>query len=203
MYIKESHTQKIIFSILIMTLGVVIAGYGDMDFDLVAYTYCAASVLCQAGYLSSIQKHGESNSNVASNSSLQSLYDCSVLSIPVLTVIFFLSDEPMKSHELLTGFSRPNLIMFLIVLAVNLVSGSLLCFSQFWCTLNNNAITTSVLGVLKSMLQTILGILLFQSFDRISNLTFLGIVINFVFGIYYTYLKHKEHREHSSLPQKI
>lgn len=181
-------------AILVMTFGVVIAGIGDIDFNLSAYIYCAASVLCQAGYLSSIQKHGETSlTKQNKSSSLQSLYDCSILSAPILLVAFLISDEP--SHIILQfqDFKSNELTMFVLLLITNVFSGSLLCFSQFWCTLCNNAITTSVLGVLKSMLQTVLGIVLFQSWQSISNLTYLGIFINFTFGIYYTYLKHIEH----------
>lgn len=176
-----------------MTTGVILAGIGDLDFNLSAYMYCAVSIIGQAGYLSSIQKHGESSSNAAASSSLQSLYDCSILSAPVLFVICWISGEPAQVASQLEAFSGSEFVLLALLLASNVLGGSLLCFSQFWCTLNNNAVTTSVIGVLKSMLQTLLGIMLFQSWTAISDLTYLGILINFTFGIYYTYLKHREH----------
>lgn len=175
-----------------MTFGVMIAGIGDIDFNLSAYLYCGASVFAQAGYLSSIQKHGESSSTPASSSSLQSLYDNSLMSIPILMLVLFMSEEPTNAYIQLYSFTSNDLFKFLLILSLNNLFGSLLCFSQFWCTLNNNAITTSVLGVLKSMLQTAFGIFLFQAWKGISLLTYVGIVINFTFGIYYTYLKHIE-----------
>lgn len=175
-----------------MTFGVMIAGVGDIDFNLSAYLYCGASVFAQAGYLSSIQKHGESSATPASSSSLQSLYDCSLMSMPILMFVLLMSEEPTDAYIQIYSFTSNDLFKFLIILSLNIVSGSLLCFSQFWCTLNNNAITTSVIGVLKSMLQTIFGIFLFHAWQAISHLTYVGIVINFTFGVYYTYLKHTE-----------
>jgi solute carrier family 35 protein len=146
-----------------MTTGVIVAGIGDIDFNPSAYIYCAVSIIGQAGYLSSIQKHGESSSNAAASSSLQSLYDCSILSAPILFVIFIISGEPTQVIYQLAKFSGSTYVLFILLLVSNVLSGSLLCFSQFWCTLNNNAVTTSVLGELKSMLQTLIGIMLFQS----------------------------------------
>lgn len=183
-----------------MTFGVVIAGIGDIDFNLSAYLYCAVSVFAQAGYFSSIQRHGESSSASggakSSSSSLQSLYDCSLLSVPILTVVFLISEEPTNAYIQIYALGSKDFGAFLFILSTNILFGSFLCFSQFWCTLNNNAITTSVVGVLKSMLQTAFSIMMMQSWHAISNLTYLGIVINFTFGIYYTYLKHSERDKH-------
>lgn len=183
---KKRHSKNIILSILMMTIGVVVASIGDLEFDLFSYLYCGFSVICQAFYLSTIQKYGE----LIKTNSLQTFYECSILSIPILFVFFLFTDER-------TGFLRElkpiHDLMYNSVLILVIISGSLLCFSQFWCTLKNNAITTSVLGVLKSLIQTLIGIMLFQSWDSISSLTYLGIIINLIFGTLYTYLKYIEH----------
>lgn len=183
---KTKHSKKIIFSIVCMTIGVIIAGIGDITFDLSSYIYCGFSVICQALYLSTIQRYGETHKT---ESSLQTFYQCSVLSIPLLTVYFLFSNETKTVPK---DFSYSNEIGFLLVLALVIVSGSLLCFSQFWCTMKNNAITTSVLGVLKSIFQTLFSIILFKSWNTFSRLTYFGIVVNLVFGVLYTYLKYAE-----------
>lgn len=180
---KKPNSKKIVTSILCMTLGVLVAGIGDINFDFDSYMYCGFSVVCQAIYLSTIQKYGESSKT---DSSLQSFYECSVISIPLLTIFFGFADE---SKTFLNDFKNMDNLEYLSVFALVIISGSLLCFSQFWCTINNNAITTSVLGVLKSMAQTLIGIVLFQSWESISTLTYFGILINFIFGTWYTYLK--------------
>ncbi|RNA12460.1 UDP-sugar transporter -like protein [Brachionus plicatilis] len=182
---KKRHSKNIIISILMMTMGVVIASIGDLEFDFFSYLYCGFSVICQAFYLSTIQKYGE----IIKTNSLQTFYECSILSIPILLVFFMVTDE---RTGFLTELKPIDDLVYDSVLILVIISGSLLCFSQFWCTLKNNAITTSVLGVLKSLIQTLIGILLFQSWDSISGLTYLGITINLIFGTLYTYLKYAE-----------
>jgi solute carrier family 35 protein len=210
--VHEAHTQKIIASIVLMTFGVVVAGVGDIDFDLKSYLYCASSVICQAFYLSSIQKHGETIGQKTSHAHyhhksslstlLQSLYDCSALSIPILALLFVFTEEPAQVGQALGGHGEMLLKLYAFI-SIVILSGSLLCFSQFWCTLNNNAITTSVLGVLKSIVQTFLGIYMFSSWRDISNLTYVGMLINFSFGIYYTYLKYKENSKRTPVGMDI
>ena len=65
------------------------------------------------------------------------------------------------------------------------------CF-LFRCTSKNTAVTTSVVGVLKSFIQTTLGMFMFNASKEIGTLGFIGIVINLTFGVYYTYLKYME-----------
>jgi solute carrier family 35 protein len=182
---RKKHSRNIILSILMMTFGVVLASVGDLEFDLYSYMYCGFSVVCQAFYLSTIQKYGEVNKA----NSLQTFFECSVLSVPILSALM------LFAHEKDTLVHDTALLVdakYVSVLLVVIVSGSLLCFSQFWCTLMNNAVTTSVLGVLKSLVQTLFSILLFQSWTSISLLTYLGIGINLVSGSVYTYLKFVE-----------
>ncbi|CAF0859683.1 unnamed protein product [Brachionus calyciflorus] len=182
---KKRHSKNIIFSILMMTFGVIIASIGDIEFDLYSYIYCGFSVICQAFYLSTIQKYGEINKT----NSLQTYYECTIISIPILFVFFIFTNERTQFINDMKPLNDTN---FILVFFLVIISGSLLCFSQFWCTLKNNAITTSVLGVLKSLIQTVIGILLIKNADKMSNLTYLGIFINLVFGSLYTYLKYIE-----------
>jgi solute carrier family 35 protein len=184
--IENAHSRKIILSIVLITFGVILGSIGDLDPDIDSYLYCSISVVCQAAYLSSIQKCGESDANSQKkSSSLQTLFECSFFSIPILAALFFLTGEHKNVQ---VSFS----INFLIVIIGVVACGSLLCFSQFWCTMNNNAITTSVIGVLKSIIQTIGGMFIIDSIKDFSNLTLLGIAINLTSSIWYTYLKYVE-----------
>jgi solute carrier family 35 protein len=188
--LDNEHSMKVIASILSITVGVIIAGLGDIAFDLNSYVYCGASVICQAAYLSGIQLCGEKRTK---NSSFQTLYECSMISIPFLLVLVVLTGE--LQEVVLFDYN------FMVVLNIPFVvlSGSTLAYSQFWCTLNNNALTTSVLGVLKSIIQTVAGMLLMSSLDQFSNLTIFGILLNLASGIWYTYLKYVEKEMKKSL----
>ena len=50
--IETTFFSKINLSIFAMTFGVIIAGIGDLKFDLNSYLYCGFSVIFQALYLS-------------------------------------------------------------------------------------------------------------------------------------------------------
>lgn len=189
MRLDTRHNQKLALSVLLITLGVIIAGIGDLDPDFKAYVYCALSVIFQAAYLSSIQKCGEedakNNRLGGGTSSLQTLYECSTFSTPILAFFFLLTGE-------YSGIWHSLEVNSLLTIMAVIFCGSLLCFSQFWCTLNNNAVTTSVVGVLKSIVQTIAGMLLFESISNFSSITLIGMTINLVSGCWYTYLKYME-----------
>jgi solute carrier family 35 protein len=132
---QKSHSNKIILSILLMTMGVVVAGYGDIEFDLKSYIYCAFSVISQALYFSFIQKCGEHEKNP-----IQALNICSQISIPILISLFVLTGEFKAILENRTNFQFSN-TRFLIAYLLVSFNGSLLVFSQFWCTINNNAVS--------------------------------------------------------------
>jgi len=53
-------------------------------------------------------------------------------------------------------------------------------------------LTTSVIGVLKSFIQTVFGIFLFNATKEIDVLGYVGIFVNLFSGVMYTYLKFVE-----------
>ena len=184
---KTKHSSNIILSIFLMTFGVFVAGIGDISFDPMAYVYCGFSVVCQSLYFTSIQKCSETQKN-----SFQALFVCCSISLPILIVIVTITGEfdDLIIHQ---QFKYIKNIRFIGSYLCVVTCGAILCFSQFWCTMSNNAITTSVVGVLKSVVQTALGMVLFDGFMNLNLLTLIGIAINLIFGTWYTYLKYIEH----------
>lgn len=194
----EEYKTKINIAIVFMTGGAILAGFGHLKFDLNAYLYCGASVVFQALYLSFIQKCGETEKN-----SMQTFYYSNIMSLPLLLIPFlFTSEIPdlqlyTKNHDI----QDPG---FIGTFSFVLICGACLCFCQFWCTSKNTAVTTSVVGVLKSFIQTTLGMFMFNAKNEIGLLGFVGIVINLTFGVYYTYLKYMEKElKHSSSTAKL
>ena len=181
-----NHKYLINISIVLMTFGAILAGIGDLKFDLNSYLYCGVSVVFQALYLSFIQKCSETES-----SSMQTFFYSNMLSLPILILPLLFSSE-LSDLVMLSGgesFFKPD---FWLTLLGVLLCGCFLCFTQFWCTSHNSALTTSVIGVLKSFIQTIFGMMLFDAKKNISMLGLAGILVNLFFGIVYTYLKYIE-----------
>ena len=72
--------------------------------------------------------------------------------------------------------------------------GSVLNYSIFLCTAYNSALTTAVIGCLKNVATSYLGMLMFSDFSY--NLpNFIGINISIAGSIYYTYCElYKKHK---------
>lgn len=80
---------------------------------------------------------------------------------------------------------------FIAYFTIQVVIGVLLNYSLFWCTASNSALTTSLVGVLKSILQTAIGFFTFGGV-KFNAINISGIGFNVLGGIMYTYAKHTE-----------
>eukprot|EP00096_Caligus_rogercresseyi_P013825 TRINITY_DN6426_c0_g2_i1.p1 TRINITY_DN6426_c0_g2~~TRINITY_DN6426_c0_g2_i1.p1 ORF type:complete len:334 (-),score=55.42 TRINITY_DN6426_c0_g2_i1:388-1389(-) len=184
---KARPSTSILVSILSITLGCLIAGIGDYDFDM--YTYCIGlmSVFAQGLYLTSIQKtHGEKNSVV------DMLYINSRNTLPVFMFMSCALLEPLVIWENRTHFYSKGFLLSITTLSL---AGSVLVYSQFLCTTICSALTTSLVGVAKSVFQTILGLFTFGGIHY-NPINVLGLSMNLFGGIVYTYVKHKENTAH-------
>jgi solute carrier family 35 len=81
------------------------------------------------------------------------------------------------------GWAKPD-FMFIFICAALL--GSVLNYSIFVCTTINSALTTAVVGCLKNVVTTYIGMLIFTDYS-FSLWNFLGINISIVGSLYYTY----------------
>ena len=77
-----------------------------------------------------------------------------ILSLPVLLIIVLGTGEVWDSFESMRRQSRESLA-FLPLLFASLLMGSLLNYCLFLCTLCNSALTTTIVGTLRSVLGTV------------------------------------------------
>jgi solute carrier family 35 protein len=77
-----------------------------------------------------------------------------ILSLPVLLIIVVGTGEVWDSFESLRRQSHESLAFLPLVLA-SLLMGSLLNYCLFLCTLCNSALTTTIVGTLRSVLGTV------------------------------------------------
>lgn len=180
---KPFPSALLTFSIALITVGVLIAGLGDLQFDGHAYTMGTLSVFAQAGYLTLVQKSSEQNHK----SIVEMLYVNSYNTLPIFLTVSMILGEPANIGQSLSSVEGG----FYPIFALLIMSGCVLTWAQFMCAAVCSALTTSMVGVSKSVIQTIVGFFTFGGV-KFHPLNVLGLVMNIFGGIIYTYIKNLE-----------
>lgn len=159
-------------------------GYGDLAFDVFAYILGLASVVTQAVYLLLVQKCAE---NV---SAAETLHLNSYNTFPMLLICSVISGE---FRHAVSNFALSD-VGFLLTFISVIVFGCLLNYLLFLCTTYNSALTTSVAGTLKSIIQTLIGMFTFGGIS-FNVFTLSGIALNLSGGVLYTLVKYKSSQQ--------
>lgn len=83
---------------------------------------------------------------------------------------------------------------FYVTFMMVVCCGALMNYSLFLCTALNSALTTSLIGVIKSVLQTAIGFFTFGGVT-VLPLNATGIFMNLLGGTVYTYAKYRSKSE--------
>jgi len=182
-YILKKRSSDIIQrSVFVIVAGAVLAGAGDLTFDIQAYILACISCVAQAAYLIYVAKTGaEKDIN-----SFGLLFYNSLLAIP------FVLCFSLVTGELWQVAKYPNLwdIDFQLCFLFNLILGSMLNYSMFLCTTVNSPLTTTIMGHVKNALSVILS-LLFTNV-QLTTLNLIGLIVNTGGGIWYSHAKYQE-----------
>merc|ERR1719228_827845 len=180
---KSVPSKKIVLSILLITFGCLIASIGDLEFDGHAYAMGLLSVFAQGGYLTYVQR----SSSEMKKSTLEMIHINGFNTLPFFAVVSMAIMEPVKIAESNAVFEDG----FLPVFVTLVISGCILTFSQFLCASVCSALTASLVGVGKSVLQTIIGFFTFGGV-RFHPINIIGLFLNTCGGILYSYVKYHE-----------
>lgn len=182
---KPCPKLTLIASVVLITFGCLIAGIGDLQFDAAAYAHGTVSVVVQGLYLILVQKGAESNL-----SALQILYLNSYNTLPFFCVLSILLNE---IHGVLF-YPRLTDGGFTVCFLLQVLMGVFLSYSLFLCTAQNSALTTTLVGVMKSILQTVIGSFTFGGIKP-NLLNVFGIGLNTYGGIMYVHTKYREKKQ--------
>jgi len=138
-------------------------------------------VIAHSLYLLFIQRFGENRTSV------DVLYIISILSFPLILLLTLFSNEwpNIKSYK---GYTTPTFWIFFLS---STFGGGLLNGATFYCTMNNSALTTSIVGVLKSILQILFGLFTFNRLD-LNGYTVGGVLLSLIGGIMFSYFEYTE-----------
>lgn len=214
-YTRSWPSRGTTYSVMFVVLGCVVAGLGDLTFHALGYMYALSSCCLQATYLLLVRPSTkyplqhvmriylafnwmgclplaqvEFKGKERNVGSAEMLFYNGMLSSPFLLVMMLMTGESKSAVPtfLAASAARP---VFPLLLASCSVLGTLLNLSLFLCTINNSALTTTIVGVLKGVVATVLGFFLLGGV-QFNVINVIGIALNTLGGICYTTFKYKE-----------
>ncbi len=162
----KSESARVQWTILVILVGTVLTGLGDLRFEAYAYAYGIVSVLTQSLYLTCIELSGLSlDVNTI-------LLVTSVDGFLLLLAYGLMTDLPQAAQRLMAADGD-----VWSGVAGLLVLGGALQYSMFLCTTHNSALMTTVVGVIKAVATTSIGFLVFGG-QPLTPLLVAGIAIN-------------------------
>ncbi|XP_061899620.1 solute carrier family 35 member D3 [Entelurus aequoreus] len=179
----------VVTAVLITTGGAALAGAGDLSGDPFGYVTGVLAVIIHASYLVVIQK----TSADSEHGPLTAQYAIAIMATPVLLVCGLISTDVinMWSYDGWSDTRVATIFFFSVVI------GCAMNFTTYHCTYINSAVTTSFVGVVKSIATITVGMLAFN--DVAPTALFVGgVVVNTVGSITYCVVKFVETKKKSS-----
>ncbi|KAF0023997.1 hypothetical protein F2P81_024627 [Scophthalmus maximus] len=173
----------VVTAVCITTGGAALAGAGDLTGDPFGYVTGVLAVIIHASYLVLIQK----TSLDSEYGPLTAQYAIAIMASPVLLVCSFISMDVinMWSYE---GWKDPHItVIFICCVFI----GCAMNFTTLHCTYINSAVTTSFVGVVKSIATITVGMLAFSDVAP-TRLFIGGVAVNTIGSITYCVVKYFE-----------
>ncbi|NXN93817.1 S35D3 protein, partial [Rhinopomastus cyanomelas] len=179
----------VLVAVLITTCGAALAGAGDLTGDAMGYVTGVLAVLIHAAYLVLIQK----TSVDSEYGPLTAQYAIAVSATPFLIICSFASMDSINVWSF-PGWKDPAMVC--IFIACILISCAM-NFTTLHCTYINSAVTTSFVGVVKSIATITVGMVAFNDVEP-TKLFIAGVVVNTLGSIIYCVAKYVETRRQSN-----
>lgn len=181
-WFHQSISWGVIGSFLMMTLGSVLSGFTDLQFDLTGYMWMAANCMSQAGYVLYMRKAQKQTKL----SEWGSAYYNNLLSIPVLAVMC------VVNGEVTTVFDYPLLweSSFMLAVVFSGIIGTALSLSVFWVVNVTSPTTYSMIGALNKIPITFVSVLIFHTV--LTGKAVFSLTVGLASGVVYTYAKYLE-----------
>ncbi|XP_076189802.1 solute carrier family 35 member D3 [Aptenodytes patagonicus] len=179
----------VLVAVLITTCGAALAGAGDLSGDAMGYVTGVLAVLIHAAYLVLIQK----TSVDSEYGPLTAQYAIAVSATPFLIICSFASMDSINVWSF-PGWKDPAMVC--IFVACILISCAM-NFTTLHCTYINSAVTTSFVGVVKSIATITVGMVAFNDVEP-TKLFIAGVVVNTLGSVIYCVAKYIETRRQSN-----
>ena len=169
-------------SVVLISVGTVVTGLGDLDFDFAGYGLALLAAACQSLYLVLARNAQDQGQLSSMDLVFYTAFYNSVLFVPLtlleLTEVIVFLQKPGEV---------PHFFQFLIPY---IILGAVLNYATFWCTAVNNPLSTAVAGTLKGVLSSMIGMMMFGV--RLTSVGWIGLITSTVGGFLYS-VAHAKH----------
>lgn len=185
-------TQPCVFSFFFLSRAgsavSVRSGAGDLTGDPIGYVTGVLAVLVHAAYLVLIQKASADTEH----GPLTAQYVIAVSATPLLVICSFASTDSIHAWTF-PGWKDPAMVSIFVAC---ILIGCAMNFTTLHCTYINSAVTTSFVGVVKSIATITVGMVAFSDVEP-TSLFIAGVVVNTLGSIIYCVAKFLETRRQS------
>jgi len=168
-------------SVVLMVVGAMIAGWGDLTFDMYGYLLTVLNCVVTAVYLVLIAK----KSKETGLNTVGLMFYNNLLSLPFLVGLVVVTE-----WDTLANFDGWSSVGFHFFFWMSAILAFALNYFVFLCSTVNSPLTTSITGQLKSIFQTVLGLFTFGGVVITFSLA-VGLLISTVGGVWYGVIKYR------------
>lgn len=187
--LKLHSSNGVRLCVVMMIGGAILAAFDDLAFDLTAYVVVTLNNICSAGNGVYIKQKLDA-ADLGKYGIMY--YNALFVLLPALLIAWFTGDVSMA-----LGYPNWNDGFFAVQFLLSSVMGCVLIYSTVLCTAINSPLTTTIVGSLKNVFVTYIG-LVFGGDYLFSFVNFMGLNVSVVGGILYAVVKYRERQKQES-----